>query len=284
MFTTIFTRRCWLAAILTAMAVLFLGAPRVSAESLSDDEAAKLRSVIAGDHRTTRYSARDQFRHPYEVLSFFGVKPDMTVVELFPGGGWWTEILGPYLRENGRYYAANHQPGVGSERRQRSLKRYTAKLAARPDLYGSTKVTVLAPPQTAIAPAGSADVVLTFRNVHNWMKAGTAASIYRAMFMALKPGGVLGVVEHRGDPSVKQDPKGISGYVNQSHAIELAVAAGFRLVAMSEVNANPNDTKDHPAGVWTLPPGYRLKDKDRAKYQAIGESDRMTLKFIKPAG
>jgi len=164
-----------------------------------------------------------------------------------------------------------------------NLFRITWKNDVKSGLYGKVKITVLAPPdKTAIAPAGSADMVLTFRNIHNWMAAGTADQVFAAMFAALKPGGVLGVVEHRGNPAVPQDPKAKSGYVNQDYAIRLAEKAGFKFVEGSEINANPRDTKDHPKGVWTLPPTFALEDEDRAKYLAIGESDRFTLKFVKP--
>ena len=252
--------------------------PRQAAET----DAGRLRAVIAGDHREAKNKARDVFRHPFETLRFFGLSADMTVVEIFPGGGWYTEILAPYLKGHGRYYAASWEKNSPSERIRRWLKRYHQKLASRPGLYGEVIVTELSRTKTAIAPPDSADMVLTFRNVHNWMKRGYEATIFEAMFTALKPGGVLGLVEHRGNPEVWQDPQALNGYVNEDYAVELAEAAGFRLVARSAINANPKDAKDHPQGVWTLPPSLRLKDRDREKYLAIGESDRMTLKFIKP--
>jgi predicted methyltransferase len=207
----------------------------------------------------------------------------MTVVEIWPGRGWYTEILAPYLKGGGRYYAASWDRDSDSDFVRRALAAYDEKLAARPDLYGEVMVTELSRSKTRIAPPASADLVLTFRNVHNWMKRGYEGAIFEAMFEALKPGGLLGLVEHRGDPEVWQDPQALSGYVNQDYAVELAERAGFRLVASSEVNANPKDTKDHPEGVWTLPPSLRLKDRDRAAYIAIGESDRMTLLFRKPS-
>jgi predicted methyltransferase len=232
-----------------------------------------LKAAVAADHRTVGNVARDGWRHPYETLSFFGIKPTDTVVELAPGGGWYTEILAPYLREQGQLYAADG----GSAR-------FKAKMDSMA-VYGKVKITAFDPAKGSldIAPAGSADAVLTFRNVHNWMDQGKAQAVFDAAFKALKPGGVLGVEEHRLPGSRMQDPKAPTGYVQEATVIKFAEAAGFKLAGRSEVNANPKDTTDHPDGVWTLPPTYALKDKDRAKYQAIGESDRMTLKFVKPS-
>lgn len=242
-----------------------------------------LKSIIAGDHRTAKYARRDTHRHPFETLTFFGLRADMTVVEIWPGGGWYTEIIAPFLKGSGKYYAAHRNRGTSDARILRSIERYDAKLKARPDLYGAVIVTELSRKKTDIAPRGSADMVLTFRNVHNWMKFGFERVIFEAMYRALKPGGILGVVEHRADPDEFPDPQTLSGYVHEDQITELAESAGFKLLARSEVNANPKDSRDHPKGVWTLPPSLRLKDKDREKYLAIGESDRMTLKFVKPA-
>jgi predicted methyltransferase len=231
-----------------------------------------LKAAVAADHRSVGNVARDVYRHPYETLSFFGIKPTDTVVELSPGGGWYTEILAPYLAERGQLYAADG----GSPR-------FKAKMDSL-GVYGKVRITPFDPGKGLldIAPPGSADAVLTFRNVHNWMGAGKAQDVFDAAFKALKPGGVLGVEEHRLPAAVTQDPKAPSGYVQEATVIKFAEAAGFKLAGRSEVNANPKDTADHPGGVWTLPPTYALKDRDRAKYQAIGESDRMTLKFVKP--
>ena len=248
-----------------------------------DWSGADLKAVVAGDHRTARYAARDRYRHPYETLQFFGLQPHMKVVEIWPGGGWYTEILAPYLHAHGRYYAAGRNKDTSNPRILRSIKRYQMRLDSRPDIYGKVVVTELSSKKLTIAPAGSADMVLTFRNLHNWMKFGFETAIFGAMFQALKPGGILGVVEHRADPEEFPDPQALSGYVHEEQVIEMAAAAGFKLVGRSDVNANPNDTRRHAKGVWTLPPALRLKDKDRARYIAIGESDRMTLKFIKPA-
>ena len=247
-------------------------------------DAEALRALAEGEHRSERNRARNEFRHPVETLEFLGVRPDMTVVELWPGaGGWYAEILAPYLRERGRYYAAGFDRQSPVEYYARGNKRFAEKLAARPDLYDRAVVTELSASGAEIAPPGSADAVLTFRNLHNWMSAGWVREALDAAFRALAPGGVLGLVEHRGAPGSEQDPKAESGYVTEAHTIELAEAAGFVLEASSEVNANPRDTRDHPGGVWALPPTLRHGDEGRAAYAAIGESDRMTLRFRKPA-
>ncbi len=253
------------------------------APAAETDTATRLRAAISGDQRAAKNRARDVYRHPFETLTFFGIEPGMTVVEIWPGRGWYSEILAPFLKDRGRFYAASWDRDIENEFVQRGLKGYQEKFVDHPEIYGAVIVTELSRTKTAIAPPGSADLVLTFRNVHNWMKRGSENAIFQTMFDALKPGGVLGLVEHRGDPEVWQDPQALSGYVNQDHAIALAEAVGFRFVASSEINANPKDTRDHPKGVWTLPPSLRLKDRDREKYLAIGESDRMTLKFVKPA-
>ncbi len=207
----------------------------------------------------------------------------MTVVEVWPGaGGWYTEILAPLLAERGRLYAAQLPPAPGNEFVTASLASFRAKLAANPGLYGKVEVGTLGSAGEPIAPAGSVDLVVTFRNVHNWMNLGYASEAFAAMFKALKPGGTLGVVEHRGAADKPQDPRAASGYVNEDYAIGLIKSAGFEFVARSEINANAKDTKNYEQGVWTLPPDYRLGNRERAKYEAIGESDRCTLKFRKP--
>jgi|SRR5579875_1030520 predicted methyltransferase len=236
---------------------------------------AALGAAIDDPARPAAERARDRYRHPLQTLQFFGIKPDMTVVEIWPGGGWYTAILAPYLREHGKLYAAV-APGPRSEA-------YRRRLATDPKLYGAVTITELGPPDHwAIAPPHRADMVLTFRNVHNWMRGGFADKAFEAMYEALRPGGILGVVEHRGNPKLPQDPKAASGYGREDYVIKLAEKAGFHLVAKSEVNANPRDTKDYPKGVWSLPPTLRMGKVDRDKYLAIGESDRMTLKFVKP--
>ncbi len=245
--------------------------------------AAALEQVLAGDHRSEASRARDVYRHPKETLLFFGIKPEMTVVEVWPGGnGWYTEVIAPLVAGKGKYYAAQWAPNPENKFVTDNLKQYADKLAARPDLYGSVTVTALGPNNLEIAPEGSADLVVTFRNIHNWMARDFDGAAFAAMYKALKPGGILGVVEHRGNPKVPQDPKAKNGYVNEAYAIEKIKSVGFEFVASSEINANPKDTKDYEQGVWTLPPTFRLGDTDRAKYAAIGESDRFTLKFRKP--
>jgi predicted methyltransferase len=243
--------------------------------------AAAIERVLAGEHRSAENRARDQYRHPEDTLLFFGIKPDMTVVEVWPGaGGWYTEVLAPLLG-SGKLYVAMPPPAPGNEYLTQSLRQFDDKLAARPDLYGKVTVTHLGPGDFNIAPPGSADLVVTFRNLHNWMNLGFAEEALAEMNRALKPGGILGVEEHRGNPAKPQDPRAASGYVNEDYAIKLIEAAGFELIERSEINANPRDTKDYEQGVWSLPPTYRLGAKDRAKYEAIGESDRFTLKFRK---
>jgi predicted methyltransferase len=246
--------------------------------------AAAIDAALAGSHRSEANKARDVYRHPKETLTFFGLRQDMTVVELWPGtGGWYTEVLGPVLKDKGTLYAAHIDPDEAPQNARDGLASYKAKLAASPGVYGNVHVTVLWGKGADVAPPGSADMVVTFRNIHNWMGRGWAPEAFAAAYKALKPGGVFGVEEHRGNPAVPQDPKAQSGYVNEDYAIKMIEAAGFKLVERSEINANPKDTKDYEKGVWTLPPNFRMGDVDRAKYAAIGESDRFTLKFVKPA-
>lgn len=271
------------AAFVIALLTLNPGEP-VNADEHGSAANPALQAVIDGDHRAAENKARDEYRHPAETLTWLGVEPDMTVVEIWPSRGWYTEILAPYLRDNGKLYLAGFDRTSDRDYVKKTLKILDDKLAAAPEVYGTPAMTELSPPdKVEIAPAGSADMVLTFRNVHNWMTAGTADAVFAAMYAALKPGGVLGLVEHRGDPDVEQDPQAESGYVTEAATIRMAEKAGFALMDSTELNANPKDTRDHPSGVWTLPPVLRLGDQDREKYLAIGESDRMTLKFRKPA-
>ena len=231
-----------------------------------------LAKAVQAEHRSDNFVARDKYRHPQEVLEFIGVKPNQTVVEIYPGGGYWTEILAPYLHDKGTYYTAVSPSGAA---------KWKEKLATNPQLYGKVQVTELSS-TGEMAPAGTADVILTARNVHNWMRQGAAEQVFANMYKALKPGGVLGVEEHRGPNDKPQDPKAENGYVREDYTIQLAEKAGFKLAARSELLANPKDTKDYPKGVWTLPPTYSLGDQDRAKYEAIGEADNFLLKFVKP--
>lgn len=245
--------------------------------------AAELDRILGGDQRSPEHRARDVYRHPKETLLFFGIRPDMRVVEVWPDAGWYTEIIAPLVHARGKYYAALEPADPRSTYVSRRQQAFRDKLAARPDLYGGTELTALGRGSGGdIAPPGSLDMVLTFRNLHDWMSGEWAPEALAAMYRALRPGGVLGVTDHRGNPGLPQDPRARNGYVNEDYAIRLIEAAGFKLVARSEINANPKDTKDYPQGVWTLPPTYRLGTSDRDKYAAIGESDRFTLKFIKP--
>ncbi|MCW4455939.1 hypothetical protein OK348_14200 [Flavobacterium sp. MXW15] len=247
--------------------------------------APELQAAVDGSWRDPANVARDRYRNPAQTLAFFGVQPTQTVVEITPGGGWYAEILAPYLRESGRYVAAVVDPlavaeGRGRDYQQRSRDGLEKKFADDPARFDRATVVAYDPAAPVFGQAGSADVVLTFRNVHNWRSAGQAEGMFRGFFEVLKPGGVLGVVEHRAAGDVPADDR--SGYVGQQQVIAMAEAAGFELAGSSEVNANPRDTKDHPNGVWMLPPSNNHPAEDAEKYAAIGESDRMTLRFVKP--
>ncbi len=259
-------------------ALLALGACAAAAAAAAPDPA--LQASVSDPGRSANFVARDAARHPLEELSFFGIKPGMTVVELWPGGGYWTEILGPYLKKSGTYYVALE--ATDDAEGKQSVSRWHSRMAAQKDRLGAIRETTLAAGHFEIAPPGSADLVLTFRNLHNWMDGGYADQALAACFTALKPGGILGIEEHRGRNDKPQDPKAADGYVREDYTIELAKKAGFVLVAKSEINANPKDTKNWPDGVWTLPPTLSQGDKDRAKYLAIGEADNYVLKFRKP--
>jgi len=245
---------------------------------------AKLRAAVASGDRPADEVARDVWRHPVETLEFFGLRDDMTVVELWPGGGWYTAILAPVLAEKGKLVVTSFDPnGPPDAYATKSAKKYADRLASKPNLFAKVQVDVVRPPdELSLGPDGSADMVLTFRNFHNWVRDGIADKVLAAAFRVLKPGGVLGVEEHRAKPDADPAKAGDTGYVPEAYVIDSAQKAGFRLDGRSEINANPRDTKDWPKGVWTLPPTLRLGDQDRAKYQAVGESDRMTLRFRKP--
>jgi predicted methyltransferase len=267
--------------LLSSIFLLTAGAKTASAaEPVAADG---LDKVMAGEHRSEVNRARDVFRHPKETLAFFGVKSDSTVIETFPGAGWYTELLAPYLRDKGRLIVAYPAESV------RGIKSYQDKLAAKPNLYDKVKIVRIgAPAALDIRPdganGGGADFVLTFRNVHNWIDDDNVDAFLKSFYDALKPGGVLGVVEHRAKPGGKLKQAIDLGYVTEDYVIKHALMAGFKLDAKSEINANPKDTKDYKSGVWTLPPSLADKEVDRDKYLAIGESDRMTLRFVKPAG
>jgi predicted methyltransferase len=238
-------------------------------------------AAVSDPARTAAFVARDKARHPAEELAFFGISPKMTVVELWPGGGYWTEILGPYLATaGGTYYVALNAPGDQEE--DAGVQRWRARVAAQKDRLGTIHETMLGVGHFDIAPPGSADLIVTFRNLHNVMEDGTVDQALAACFKALKPGGILGIEEHRGRTDKPQDPKAKDGYVREDYAVALAKKAGFVLAGSSEINANPKDTKDWVDGVWTLPPTLSQKDKDREKYIAVGEADNFVLKFQKP--
>jgi len=272
-----------LGSIFIAIAALGLGAAACASAQpgLTAAHHDALKAAVAAPSRTPANTARDRYRHPYETLAFFGVRPSDTVVELSPGGGWYTEILTPYLRQGGgTLYVGGSERGLGNVR---------TMMTANPALYGAIREARFPLPANAGAdvprvPDGSADVVLTFRNVHNFMMgdAPIAEEAFRQAFAMLRPGGTLGIVDHRLPESADSARERTSGYLKVSTVRRLAEAAGFRFVGASEVNANPRDTTAHPEGVWTLPPTLRLGEQDRARYLAIGESDRMTLRFEKP--
>ncbi len=252
----------------------------LSASAYADDA---LKAAIANSERTPANVTRDSARHPYETLSFFGIKPTMTVVELSPGGGWYTEILAPYLRDKGKLIVAGESPTSAKEGARKYADNLTKKLSAKPAMYDKVQRGVFEVPTTYdIAPAASVDLVVTFRNIHNWTGNGDdkVKETFKKVYEVLKPGGVFGVVDHRapaGKPAKER-----SGYLDQEYVIKLVESAGFKLAAKSEINANPKDKADHANGVWALPPVLANKDVERDKYMAIGESDRMTLKFVKP--
>ncbi len=261
-------------ATLTCGALVSLNA---SAHATHDSAIEK---AVAGDHRSDKNKARDQYRHPVETLSFFGFDANMTVVEITPGGGWYTEILAPALKGKGKLYGA-HYPDTGEDNYYSNSRKKLEKKLASNVVFSEVVLTDFVPrKQSELAPQGSADLVLTFRNLHNWKDEGVE-QVFKDAYNALKPGGVLGVVEHRLPEGV--DAEKAKGYVSEAKTIKQAKAAGFRFAASSEVNANSKDMAQHPKGVWTLPPVLALKEENKAKYLAIGESDRMTLKFVKPA-
>jgi predicted methyltransferase len=236
-----------------------------------------LAAAIASPLRSPKNIARDRYRHPQQTLAFFGLRPTQTVLEIDPGAGYWTEILAPYLKPAGHYIAA--LPAGSSPESTRAWHFFLAKLAATPTAYSAVTVTTLGP---TMAPPASVDLVLCMRNLHDWMAEGTTAQNLAAIHTVLKPGGIFAIEDHRAPLSAPQDPRAKSGYVRPDYATSLITEAGFRLLATSEIGANPRDTKTYPKGVWTLPPTLALGQTDRAQYLAIGESDRWTMKFIKP--
>jgi len=266
-------------------ALLALAAGGIQADDLS--LAASVERAMWGEHRSEANMARNRYRHPVGTLEFFGLRPDMTVVEIWPGAGWYTEVLAPVLHDTGQLIVATWDPEVEGQPAYRYdlPKQLQAAFEANPEVYDRVRTVYYSPPESpSLGEAESVDMVLTFRNTHGWINGGDAEAIYQEFARVLKPGGVLGVVQHRADPGADVAESARKGYVPEQAVIELAEAAGLVFEARSEVNANPRDTRDYERGVWTLPPSYRLGDEDRDKYTAIGESDRMTLRFRKPAG
>lgn len=283
-----------LALSLTASAVMACSAIESGDATKAESEVAKVQASVASSKAIAmavandargKQAARDVYRHPQQTLEFFGITPDMTVVEISPGGGWYTSILNPLLKDEGKFYAAHFHIYEGAPGYyQRSLDGFKKKVAENP-LFSDIEITEFHHTKAHdIAPEGSADMVLTFRNVHNWYMSDGDEGVqqaFKAFNKALKKGGVLGVVDHRMPESFDQEAEKRSGYLKQSYVIEMAKKAGFELAETSEINANPKDQAKYPRGVWTLPPRLALGEEDKAKYLSIGESDRMTLKFVK---
>lgn len=266
--------RCVSAVLLTASCL---------ASAQAETMPGPIEAAVSGANRSEAHRARDVYRKPAGVLKFMRVEPQHSVVEIWPGGGWYTEILAPLLKDEGKLYAAHFPKPTSNAYFTKSRAKFEKKLAAQPEFYSAVTVTSLAPPEAADVSAGhEVDRVLTFRNVHNWMGSGTANLAFESFYWALKPGGLLGVVEHRAKPGTSLQQMKDSGYVTEQQVIDYATAAGFTLLESSELLANPADSKDYEKGVWTLPPNLAMGDKDREKYLAIGESDRMLLLFEKP--
>ncbi len=266
-----------------AVAAAMVSLPLMAYAATDAATEAKIKSAIAGAHRAEANKSRDAGRHPLETLKAIGLKDDMAVMEITPSGGYWTELLAPVLKDKGRYVAAGGDPAA-SEGAKKGADAFQAKLSKDPAIYGKVEVAVLniKTGKTEPVKPGTMDMVVTFRNIHNWMAQGTEKQMFDIMYASLKPGGYLGVEEHRAPTTKEQDPKAASGYVREDFATKLIEGSGFKFVSKSEANANPKDTKDYPKGVWTLPPNYAEKDVDKAKYTAIGESDRFLMLFQKP--
>ncbi len=258
-----------------------------SEKSTTFDGTTTLQTILASSHRSQENRDRDKYRHPAQTLEFFGLRPNMTVVELWAGNGWYTEILAPFLAPKGQLIVTNFAPNNSKLPmvvfQQKLALAFQQKLAANPEVFGKVKVAPINPPkELTLAPDNSVDMVVTFRNIHNWVSAGYADQVYAAAYKALKPGGILGVEEHRAKPGTLLQESIKTGYMSEDGVIAAVEKVGFKLLDKSEINANPKDTKDYVDGVWALPPSLRQGQKDRQRLLAIGESDRMTLKFIKP--
>ena len=262
---------------------LFLVLPTIGFGNNHDKSDLSLEVLINSGHRSPENIARNSSRHPIATLEFFGLEKNMTVVEILPASGWYTEIIAPYVAEEGKFYAAHFSPNSNLNYAARSLEGFEEKMTAESEIYGKVTIRHIDPPhEVIIAPPESADIAMTFRNVHNWIMVGQELEYFETFYAALKPGGILGVVEHRALPGASIEVMETSGYVTEDYVKEIAAKAGFEFVDSSEINANPKDLTEYPGGVWSLPPSYRLGDQNRDHYTAIGESDRMTLRFVKP--
>ncbi len=254
------------------------------ASANADERTVAIEKAVNAENRSATNKMRDVYRHPEATLAFFGIRPDMRVLEILPGGGWYTEILAPLLKDKGRLTVASFGANHPNDYLRGIHHKFMQYLDSNPPAYGAVDRQLFQGADkgylSGIA-SGSQDMVLTFRNTHNWIRYGGIEDIYRSFHRVLKKGGVLGVVQHRADKGANVEQSAEQGYVPESYLIRLIENAGFELVGKTEINANPKDTKDYPKGVWTLPPTWRLGDVDRDKYTAVGESDRMTLRFIK---
>ena len=275
-----------------ALATAFSGSVALADSHGRDSTDARLRTAITGEHRSSEKRARDAYRNPYETLTFFGLSEDMTVLEINATGGWYTEIIAPVVAGTGKYFATMWDPGT-SEWARGAFNELAELIDADRELYGDAEVVAISGDNFRPIEPGSADLVLTFRNIHNWMTSGSIHEMLEMMYVSAKPGGHLGIVEHRGNPLIRQDPEAVSGYVNEGYTIRLAEEAGWQLVATSDINNNPMDDKDYEKRVWRLPPTLRylafegwpeVDEAQRIKSLAIGESDRFTLLFVKPTG
>lgn len=272
--------------IISSLVLCLLVSPVQIAQAMDADFLAKIEAAMHGDHRSDKNKARNQYRHPVGTLAFFGLKPDMTVLEIAPGGGWYTEILAPAMRDTGVYIAGSYDTKIEGQPkyRYRQHERLLKQIDEQAELYGQVQVATYSPPDSRnLGQENSVDMVLTFRSSHGWTRAGLIDDVYADFFKVIKPGGVLGVVQHRAPEGGDAIEWAKKGYVPESRVIQAAEKAGFVLDAKSEVNANPKDLKDHDEGVWRLPPTLGLGEQDREKYLEIGESDRMTLRFKKPS-
>ncbi len=268
-------------SLMAAVVLSFVIADGASASSLTN----KLETAMVGEHRSDKNIARNEFRNPVETMNFFGLAEGMTVLEIAPGGGWYSEILAPALKDSGTYIAGSYDVGVPDQPkyRYRQHKALLDRIENQAELYGAVKVATYSPPESRdLWEADAVDLVVTFRSSHGWTREGIIDDVYSDFFKVLKPGGVLGVVQHRAPANEDPVAWAKKGYVSEDYIIAVAEKAGFVLDGKSEINANDKDLKDHDRGVWRLPPTLALGDEDRSKYLEIGESDRMTLRFKKP--